>query len=262
VLGVGGNDVIYDFEPALGSCSVDSDAGTQTLTLLADCITSQTLRVPDGWTLDGDGYTITAIDPAGGHFRGAVVRNDGATAHVVNVSVTASGLANVCDGGDDRLRGILFDGAAGTISNNVVTDIRQGVSGCQEGNGIEVRNAPFNDTGSDLVVSIAGNVVSGYQKNGITANGSVAATITGNTVTGDGPVTHIAQNGIQVAFGATAVVRDNAATGNDYTPASDLACGFLLFEADGVKASKNTLTGNEKDLCNFGKGSGLYQPAP
>jgi hypothetical protein len=262
VLGVSGADVVYDFEPALGSCSVDVDGGTQTLTLLADCVTSQTLRVPDGWTLDGDGYTITAIDPTGGHFRGAVVRNDGASAHVVNLSITASGLANVCDPGDDRLRGILFDGAAGTISNNVVTGIRQGVSGCQEGNGIEVRNAPFDDTGSDLVVTIAGNVVSGYQKNGITANGSVAAFITDNQVTGDGPVAHIAQNGIQIGFGATAEVRDNAATGNDYTPASDVACGFLLFQAGGVKSSKNVFSGNERDQCNFGKGGGQYLPTP
>jgi len=262
VLGVGGSDVTYDFEPALGSCSVQADAGTQTLTLLADCVTSQTLRVPNGWTLDGDGYTITAVDPVGGHFLGAVVRNDGALANVINVSITASALINACDGGDDRLRGILFDGAAGTISNNVVAGIRQGVSGCQEGNGIEVRNAPFDDTGSDLAVSILGNVVSGYQKNGITANGSVAATITDNVVTGDGPVTHIAQNGIQVGFGATAMVRDNSATGNDYTPASDLACGFLLYQADGVKASRNTFSGNEKDQCNFGKGGGQYQPTP
>lgn len=262
VLGIGGADVIYDFEPALGACSVDADTGTQTLTLLANCVTSETLRVPDGWTLDGDGYTITGVDPVGGHFKGAVVRNDGAWASVVNLTVTVSGLVNACDGGDDRLRGILFDGAAGTISNNVVTGIRQGTSGCQEGNGIEVRNLPFDDTGADLVVSITNNVVSGYQKNGITANGSVAATITDNQVTGDGPVAHIAQNGIQVGFGATAAVRDNAVSGNDYTPASDLACGLLLYEADGVKSSRNTLSANEKDLCNFGKGGGQFMPTP
>lgn len=46
-----------------------------------------------------------------------------------------------------RLRGILFDGAAGSITHNTVTNINQGASGCQEGNGIEVRNGPFDNTG-------------------------------------------------------------------------------------------------------------------
>ena len=64
-------------------------------------------------------------------------------------------------------------------------------------------------------------MASGYIKNGITANGSVAAIITNNVVTGSGPVgvPLAAQNGIQVAFGATAVVRGNTVSGNDYTPA-------------------------------------------
>src|SRR5690606_20564767 len=104
-------------------------------------------------------------------------------------------------------RGILLEGAAGSITGNTVTGIRQGTtSGCQEGNGIEARNEPFDASGSDVAVTITGNVISGYQKTGIVANGSVVATIRGNQVAGDGPVTYIAQNGIQVGFGARAVV--------------------------------------------------------
>ncbi len=249
--------------PELGPCSV-STAGA-TITLLANCTTSQTLFIPDGWTLNGAGYTITAVDPAGGgHFLGAVVKNGGAVAHITNTRVTASGLANVCDAGNDRLRGILFDGASGSITNNVVTNVNQGPSGCQEGNAIEVRNAPFDNTGSDLTVTIDGNTVNGYIKNGITANGSVAATITNNVVTGSGPVgvPLAAQNGIQIGFGATAVVRGNTSNGNDYTPKSYVACGLLLYQADGVKASSNSYTGNERDVCNFGKGGGNFNPNP
>jgi hypothetical protein len=233
-----------------------------TMTLDADCTTDSTILIPDGYTLDGNGYTITAVDPSGDHFRGAVVANGGATAHVTNLTVTASGLANVCDGGADRLRGILFDGAGGSITDNTVININQGASGCQEGNGIEVRNAPFDNTGTDVLVTISGNVVSGYQKNGITANGSVAASITGNTVTGAGPVNYIAQNGIQIGFGGTAVVDDNAVSGNDYTPADTTACGILYFEADGVGASQNMMRDNERHLCNFGKGGGNFNPNP
>ena len=229
-----------------------------TMTLVADCQTSETIFVPDGFTLDGDGHTITAVDPSDGHFVGGVVENEGDEAHVTDVTITASGLADVCDAADDRLRGILFDGASGSITGTVVTGINQGASGCQEGNGIEARNAPFDTTGPDVEVTITGNTVVDYQKNGITANGSVVATIAGNTVTGAGPVDYIAQNGIQIGFGGTALVSDNVVSGNDYTPESFVACGLLYFEADGVRAFRNTLFANERDVCNFGKGGGQF----
>ncbi len=212
--------------------------------------------------MNGNGFTITAVDPTGDHFHGAVVKNGGGTANVVNLTVEALALADVCDGGNDRLRGILFDGASGSITGNTVRSVNQGSSGCQEGNGIEVRNEPFDNTGADLAITISGNVVTNYQKNGITVNGSVAATITNNTVSGAGPVNYIAQNGIQIGFGGTATIKGNSVSGNNYTPTSDLACGILYFEADGVKASNNTLFANEKDICNFGKGGGKITPVP
>lgn len=230
-------------------------------TLDGDCVTDHTILVPQGHTLDGDGHTITAVDPTGGHFVGAVVKNAGTTANVTNVTVTASGLANVCDGGDDRLRGILFDGAAGSITDNAVTHINQGLSGCQEGNGIEVRNAPFDtSSAATRAVTISGNTVTDYRKTGIVANGHVVATITGNTVAGAGPVGYIAQNGIQIGFGGSATVRGNASSGNSYT-GPDVACGLLFFDANGVKASSNDLFANERDQCNFGKGGGKVAPA-
>ena len=231
------------------------------MTLVADCTTDESILIPNGFTLNGANHTITAVDPpAPGHFLGAIVRNGGASASVINLTVTASGLADVCDGGDTRLRGILLDGASGSITNNTVTGVRQGPSGCQEGNSIEARNEPFDATGADLGVTISANVVSDYQKTGIIANGSVAATITGNTLTGAGPVGYIAQNGIQVGFGATAVVKNNTVSGNSYT-GPDVACGILLFQAGGVKVSANNLFNNERDMCNFGKGGGKFTPS-
>jgi hypothetical protein len=86
-----------------------------TITLQGDCTTDATIPVPDGATLDGNGYSITAVDPPGGHFLGAVVRNAGLSANVINLTVTTLNLSNVCDAGDDRLRGIMFDGASGRI---------------------------------------------------------------------------------------------------------------------------------------------------
>ncbi|MDF2735425.1 MAG: ExeM/NucH family extracellular endonuclease [Chloroflexota bacterium] len=241
----------------LGRCAFE-DSGT-TRTLLGDCSTDETISVPNGWTLDGDGHAISAFDLDGEHFVGAVVANAGAVAHVTNITVTTNELADVCDAGDDRLRGILLDGAAGSITDSHVIDINQGASGCQEGNGIEARHAPFAPGGVDVAVTISGNEVTGYQKTGILANGSVDATILNNVVTGAGPVDYIAQNGIQVAFGGTGLVRDNTVSGNSYT-GPDVACGLLFFEADGVRQQANTLFANERDVCNFGRGGGNAKP--
>jgi hypothetical protein len=258
-IGYGGNSVTYNFEDS--NCHFTTNSTTMSLD--GDCQTSSTILIEDGKTLDGNNYTITAIDPAGGHFIGAVIKNGGETASVVDLNVTASGLSNnTCDAGNDRLRGILFDGASGTISNNHVSGVRQGLSGCQEGNAIEARNSPFaGETGSvkvgpDKFVTITDNTVSNYQKNGITVNGAVVATVTGNVVTGDGPVSYIAQNGIQIGFGGTATIRSNTVSGNYYSPETTEACGILLYRADGVKASANALFANQKDMCNYGKGGG------
>ncbi len=244
------------------SACIFTTSGT-TMTLTADCTTDHTIPVPQGFTLDGAGHTITAVDPAGDHFLGAVVKNGGTVANVTNVTITASGLANICDGGDARLRGILLDGAAGAITNNQVVGIKQGTnSGCQEGNAIDARNAPFDTTGPDLAVTISGNTATDYQKTGIVVSGSVVANVTNNVVTGAGPVDYIAQNGIQISFGATATLKGNTSSGNDYTPSSFIACGILYFDADGVKASNNSLFNNERNICNFGKGGGNVKPAP
>jgi len=186
------------------------------------------------------------------------VKNGGTVANVRNVEITASGLADICDAADARLRGILLDDAAGEITNVNVHGVRQGLSGCQEGNAIEARNLTSSTQRS---VVITNSTVSDYQKNGITLNGTVTGTVTGNVVTGDGPVTYIAQNGIQVGFGGSAFIRDNTVSGNYYTPESDTACGLLFFEANGVKQQANRLFANEVNLCNFGRGGGKPTPS-
>jgi hypothetical protein len=234
---------------ATTTCTFTIDTTAKTMTLDATCWTDATIFIPDGYTLDGAGYTITALDPPAGHFLGAVIKNAGATAFVKNLKIEASGLANVCDGGDNRLRAILFEGAGGNIMSNTILGVNQGFSGCQEGNGIEVRNAPFDGTHPGTVtVTITGNTVSNYQKNGITANGDVAATITDNTVTGLGPVPFIAQNGIQLGFGATGIVMRNKVNGSWFTGAGWTSSGILVFEANDVMVHDNEVTGSQSGI--------------
>lgn len=58
-------------------------------------------------------------------------------------------------------------------------------------------------------VNVSGNTVSSYQKTGVLVKEKVLSVVTGNTITGYGPVDFIAQNGVQVSFGATALVNSN-----------------------------------------------------
>lgn len=202
-----------------------------------NCVTDETIYVPDGKTLDGQWHTITAQDPVGGHFVGAVVQNEGGTANVKNLTINTSNLANVCDSGDDRLRGIYFKNAGGSITYNTVRNINQGNSGCQEGNAIEARN-----DGPDTVnVTIRHNTISAYQKTGIVANLNVNATVEYNDVRGFGPVNFIAQNSIQIGWGAIGRVRYNSVNGNAYTGGYWVSTGILLYApGNGVNVSQNT----------------------
>jgi len=227
-----------------------------TLTLQSDCTTDASIIVPQGMKMDLGGHIITAVDPSGDHFRGGVVQNGGSQASVTNGTIQASGLAEVCDAGANRLRGVLFDGASGSITNLNVLNINQNhgaiLSGCQEGNAIEARN--FGSSPTTISVVIDGNTIAGYQKTGIVVNGDADGSVTNNTVTGDGPQPFIAQNGIQIGFGATARVKFNTVTGNAYTGSTGDASGGVLVVAGpfygsaysvGDQVQNNTLHGND-----------------
>lgn len=217
-----------------------------TMTLQSDCTTDATIAVPDGYTLDGKNHTITAVDPSGGHFLGAIVRNGGAVASVTRLTVTASGLANVCDGAgspDNRLRGILLDEASGSITGNTIVGVNQGASGCQEGNSIEVRNF---GTAPTTAVEIAGNLVLDYQKTGIVVNGDVVANVQHNRIGASATQANLAANGLQIGFGAGATVSFNQIAGNQWCGPSDYAAtAVLLYQsAAGTTVSKNNVGGN------------------
>jgi hypothetical protein len=237
---------------ALANAQCSFTTVKKTMTLDGDCDTTTSIIVPNGFTLDGNGHTITAKDPVGDHFKGGVIQNGGANANVTDVKITAS-VADVCDGGADRLRGILFDGASGSISNVQVTNLNQGpASGCDEGTGIEVRN--FGASASTNRLRIDANTITGYQKNGITANGDVDAMITDNFVDGLGPSSAIARNGIQLGYGATGQVKRNYVAGNSYTGTFYSAAGILLLSGPfyfpspfsvGAQIDQNTVSEND-----------------
>ena len=249
---------------ALGLITISSTACTFTdkgMTRMLDdnCTTDVTIFIPDGMTLDGRNHTINAVDPASGHFVGSVVQNAGTSAHVKNLRITASNLSNACDAGGDRLRGIMFQGASGSIAHNTVHNINQGASGCQEGNAIEVRNEPFDGTHPNTqTVEVAHNTLTAWQKTGIVANGDVDVNIHHNAVSSSATQPNLAANSIQLGFGAAGTVEQNIVSGNQWCgPSEFVATALLLFQpSDGVTIKQNNIGGNS-DVGIYGLGNAL-----
>lgn len=238
---------------AAASTCAFTRSGT-TMTLKADCTTTSTIYVPNGFTLEGAGHTITAVDPAGGRFRGAIVRNRGISANVTHLKVTTAGLTPLCPTSSaDRLVGILFDRASGSIKANYLNSITQGASSCDQGNAnaiaIEVRNGFSGGAIPPTSVTIANNMVTNYQRSGITVIGSVTALIDSNNISGSGPLNYIVQTGIQLSFGASGRVQNNLVSNTAYTPAYTPSAyaspGILLFQASSVDVIGNVISGTD-----------------
>ena len=139
---------------------------------------------------------------------------------------------------------IVYQDASGAISGT--TDLAVAASlpsytlfGSDYGGGIFVQS---DCVGGISNVNIQNNMVSNYYKSGIVCDGSgTTSNITGNTVTGVGPVIYIAQNGIQISRGAMGTVNNNQISGNNYSAPTDTedyftadaqACGILLYNAE------------------------------
>jgi parallel beta-helix repeat protein len=169
---------------------------------------------------------------------GAIVEVSGAT----NVTINGFTIQGP-DGGSNTLNdGILVDNAgSATITGNHITRIEDNpLNGNQTGIGIEVGGST---TGT---ATISGNTVDDYQKTGIEVdNTHSSATIKNNTVTGVGPTAAIAQNGIQIGFGATGTISGNTISENIYTPQTFDATGILLFQSGRVSVTGNTISNND-----------------
>ena len=214
----------------------------------------------------------------------------GLTAAIVNPTTTVTGPVDAtgCD------IGVYFDNGKGSIdkadiskalqfgvfvngdTNNVAVDIRDSsiheigdtiFSGNQRGVAIYYRAYYLTGSASG---TISGNQITNYQKAGIVANGQgTSVVITDNTVTGHGPTAVIAQNGIQVGYGASATVMRNTVSGNSYSGTTGYASGGVLVlggsgygncpdgnpcpYTTGLRIVGNTVTGNDVGvwLSNF-----------
>ncbi len=143
------------------------------------------------------------------------------------------------------LIGISFQNASGELDRTAVRNFKltTSLNGCQSGTGIFVQSG----NGGVSKVEIDHCTVHDFQKNGITADEKGTVTIIRrNVVTGIGPTTGAAQNGVQIGFGAAGSILDNVVTNNVWAPCTAIATctavatNILVTQSDDVEVSGNT----------------------
>lgn len=178
---------------------------------------------------------------------------NGLTAALVNPTAVVTGTVDAtgCDigvyfNGEGRVDnadiygavwyGVMVNGDANNASVDVLDSHIHNigdtpVNGNQRGIGIYYR--AFFSAGT-ATGRISGNTIAQYQKGGIVANGpGTDVQVQDNTVTGLGPVGFIAQNGIQIGYGASASVMKNNVSENSYTGTSTVSGGIIVVGGPG-----------------------------
>jgi len=231
-------------------------AGLASLIVGAASMTASAVTcTPTGFIRDGTNMTAAMINPA--NVTGSV----DATGCNVGIYYDAghSGVIKNAEIFGANYFGVVANGDDGDVSLDVISssihDIGESPhNGTQHGVGVYWR--AFLDGGS-VTGKIVGNTITGYQKGGIVVNGTGSqAIISDNSVTGDGHVTFIAMNGIQIGYGASASVMKNRVSGNSYigSPGDGSASGGIIIvggpgygEAYTVntKVNDNVLTNND-----------------
>jgi hypothetical protein len=159
--------------------------------------------------------------------------------------------------------GIYIQNGTGSVTQNLVRNQvlnNAGLIGCQSGEGIFVEN-PGTSAAS---VAVTYNQVENFQKNGITALGdsgnSLSVNIAGNSITGVGPTTGAAENGIQVGPGlATAKVTRNTVADAVWVGEGYGASGILVYDTPGAQITDNTVVSTQFAVAV--DGDGFYGPA-
>lgn len=167
----------------------------------------------------------------------------------VNLSnITVDGTNNQMSGCNaPTLVGIYYLNASGALTGlNVRNQLLSAAdAACSSGLGIYLEG----NTGNS--VSIHTTTVTNYQKNGITANGygdgspGPVIYFQGNTVVGQGSSASLAQNGIQIGYGASGKVTLNLVADDVFANSSslsDTATGILVYATNGANISNNKIS--------------------
>ncbi len=259
---------VYVTTPGLGSTDssiqrgVDAASTGDTVNVEAGTYTEQ-VDITKPITLAGEGAatvikspaTLTSTFTVSGVPFFPVVTVEGVDATVRDLTIDGDGQGAV----NNRFVGLAYYNAGGTADNLTVTGVRHSpLNSVQNGLAIYAR---VNDA-TPRNLTISNSLVQDYQKNGITVAGAdLTVEITGNTVTGSGDTTLIAQNGVQVSDGAVADIHDNDISGHQYSGSAGGAdfltdtqsTGVLLLQAGaGTIVDNNDIDGNDIGVYSWG----------
>lgn len=181
-----------DATPAPVSACRDAvvyEAATQTQRLQEDCVTDETIFITNGWTFDGDGHTVFALDPAGDRLQGAIVMVGEGGGNIHDVVIDGGGLAAPClpDGGATALSGVVFLNSTGEARRVRVRDLAR----------------TFPD---DLARAVEGESQLKSCGTGIAIVGESAATVTASTIADTGYVGILVESG-SATIGGSVIVR-------------------------------------------------------
>ena len=193
----------------------------------------------------GAGFAANATTLSGGSLATQIEVESPATAVTISylaVDGTGNNLNSGCNAA--RLVGIFFKSASGTLNYVVARNQAQNTAnfscGDSAGLGIFVESA---GTAKPATVTIKNSTVYGFQKNGITANETgTTVTLNNNSVIGAGPV-DIAQNSIQIGYGATGTVENNT-VGDDVfngDPSAGTGSGILVYDSGNLSITGNSV---------------------
>jgi hypothetical protein len=178
---------------------------------------------------------------------------------LIPLETCAKGLYGIFVGDGGTLKGTDFtvDGASTTVAAD---------KGCQHGVSIEVGSASRDEVGHALLKKVTSI---GYEKNGPTAvNAGSTLSLTASTVTGEGPSPYVGQNGVEVAFGASASIKSSTITANECSlagvcgPTGEQAAGVLFYQAAaGSKLSSSRIDEND-DGIYYASGSNVEPASP
>jgi hypothetical protein len=176
----------------------------------------------------------------------------GATSHLTVAGAWPAGTCN------EDLYGIFVGGKASlALTNASVTHAgAEPINGCQGGIGVQVGR---NYTGQVGTASLTSDVITGYQKNGITVDGKQSKATIRKVMIESAPTSEIAQNGIQVSRGAQAGITESKIEGNECNVAScgpnehafspwqeeEDATGVLFYKEGKGSVTKTTISHND-----------------
>jgi hypothetical protein len=250
----GGPGVFTTIQAAINFAS---SAGSDTIEIAPGTYTEQ-LTIDKSLTMmgTGPGVTVKAPNPLTPdptfHLRSLVLVTNAATASISNLTITGPA--------PDINDGILIvEGATAHVTDTTVTQIQDPAKfGVQTGFGIQIGGTGAQAVGQVGNATISHCTVTAYQKAGIIVGRSGSTgTITDSTVTGVGPTTQTAQNGIQIGPGsASATVSNTTISGNHLTgtgsgpdpgPNNDQSTAIIDYIASS-SITGNTITDNDDGL--------------